>query len=410
MNKKHSKNSLKVIIVGAGASGLYAGYMLNKLGVDFTILEADAIHGGRIGKFIGFADYDIDIGGQWLHGLNNIVGELIQNKGVSLTLDDTPYVYYFKNKIVKNLPKNPFIFEDGEMPDISFKNYAKLNGFSSSYNEIINSIAGFSGADADEISTLWNYLEVSKSKSGEGDYKFENTYFDILDNFFTKSISDKILYNQIVKEINYMEDKVEIRTTEGIEYNAAKVLITVPITILKSEFISFTPALPESKIEAFSKIGMGPGLKVFLKFKKEFYPDNIIGSKVCSAYFNDTTGKKTKDSILIAFIMGKKAKVLCELTDDMILESIVQELDLFFTGKASQNLLDFKVFNFSKKIFIKGAYSYSTIGMGNAREIAAQSLNNKLYFAGEAMNVNGNHQTIHGAMESSKIAIENMFS
>jgi lysine-specific histone demethylase 1B len=187
-------------------------------------------------------------------------------------------------------------------------------------------------------------------------------------------------------------------------------LVTVPISILKSEVISFSPALPESKIEAFSKIGMGPGLKVFLKFKKQFYPDNIIGSKVCSAYFNDTTGKKTKDSIMIAFIMGKKAKLLCEFSDDMIIKSIVQELDLFFKGKASKNLLDSKVFNFAKKPFIKGAYSYNTIEMGNAREIAAQSLNNKLYFAGEAMNINGNHQTIHGAMESSKIAIEHMFS
>ena len=48
--------------------------------------------------------------------------------------------------------------------------------------------------------------------------------------------------------------------------------------------------------------------------------------------------------------------------------------------------------------------------MGNAREIAAKSINNKLFFAGEAMNVNGNHQTVHGALESSKIAIEKMFS
>jgi lysine-specific histone demethylase 1B len=191
MNKKHSKNNLKVIIVGAGASGLYAGYILNKLGVDFTILEADTIHGGRVGKFVGFADYDIDIGGQWLHGLNNIIGELIQNEGISLTLDDTPYAYYFENKIVKKLPKNPFIFEEGKMPDISFKNYAKLKGFSPSYDEIINSIAGFNGADADEISTSWNYTEMSNSKLGDGDYKFENTYFDILDNFYTIKLLKK---------------------------------------------------------------------------------------------------------------------------------------------------------------------------------------------------------------------------
>jgi hypothetical protein len=38
--------------------------------------------------------------------------------------------------------------------------------------------------------------------------------------------------------------------------------------------------------------------------------------------------------------------------------------------------------------------------MGNAREIAALPVDKKLYFAGEAMNTNGHHQTVHGAVET----------
>jgi hypothetical protein len=40
--------SLKVGIVGAGASGLYAGLLLESLGVDYDILEANTRIGGRI--------------------------------------------------------------------------------------------------------------------------------------------------------------------------------------------------------------------------------------------------------------------------------------------------------------------------------------------------------------------------
>ena len=96
-SKGVKKNS--VLIIGAGAAGLYAGYLLKKLKIDFKILEASSNHGGRVGKIVGFADYDIDIGAQWLHGKQNIMGDYVQQHNIPITLDDTPYSYYFKNKI-----------------------------------------------------------------------------------------------------------------------------------------------------------------------------------------------------------------------------------------------------------------------------------------------------------------------
>jgi len=40
----------KVIIVGAGAAGLAAGYLLKRYGVDFEIIEAASVYGGRLKK------------------------------------------------------------------------------------------------------------------------------------------------------------------------------------------------------------------------------------------------------------------------------------------------------------------------------------------------------------------------
>ena len=406
-SNKAKKNS--VLIIGAGAAGIYAGYLLNKLNIDFKILEASSIHGGRVGKMLGFADYEIDEGAQWLHGMHNIVGDLVKKENLQVTLDDTPYSYYFENEIVDNLPSDPFIFEERELPDLTFQEFAESKGFNESYNRIFDAIAGINGADKEEISSFWNYFESSKSTSGEGDFKFENTYFDLLDTFFVQPISKNITYNAIVKVIDFSNEDVLVKTEDEDEFIANKVLVTVPISILKAKTIQFIPDLPKQKTNAFSKIGMGPGLKVFIKFKEQFYPDNLYGGNTCAAYYNDATGKKTNDHILIAFIMGKQAKVLCELSDDEIIKLLLADLDTMFHGLASQNFLDCRIINFTKKTFIGGAYSFSTKGMGNAREIAAESVNKKLFFAGEAMNLNGNHQTVHGALESSKIAIEAMF-
>lgn len=403
------KTKKRIVIVGAGAAGLYAGYLLEKLGLEFTILEANSIHGGRLGKLEGFADYDIDTGGQWLHGINNIIGQLVTDKNIKITLDDAPYSFYFKNELISDTPKETFIFEGKNLPDSSFRQYSESQGLDETYNFIIDAIAGINGASPEDISAYWNYYEGSKSNSGKGDFKFERTYFDLINEHFAIPISDKIKYNEIVKSIDYSKKKVVINTESGAKYISDKILLTVPISILKENTIQFKPKLPKRKTDAFAKIGIGPGLKIFLKFKRKFYPDNILGGKTCAAYYTDSIGKITDDNIIIAFIMGNQAKALSELSNDLILKSLLSELDLMFNGLASENYIDFHVINYAKMPFIRGAYSYSTIGMGNARQVAAKPLNKKIYFAGEAMNLDGNHQTVHGALESSKIAIEAMF-
>jgi hypothetical protein len=49
------------------------------------------------------------------------------------------------------------------------------------------------------------------------------------------------------------------------------------------------------------------------------------------------------------------------------------------------------------------------MNMGNARAVAAEPVNKVLFFAGEAMNVNGHHQTVHGAVESAYKAVIDIF-
>ena len=43
----------KITIIGAGAAGLYAGYILKSRNINFEILEASNKVGGRLGKLEG---------------------------------------------------------------------------------------------------------------------------------------------------------------------------------------------------------------------------------------------------------------------------------------------------------------------------------------------------------------------
>lgn len=396
----------KVIIVGAGAAGLYAGYLLNSKGIDFTILEASAVHGGRLGKNTGFADYPIDTGAQWLHGRNSIVGDLIRKKKVKITLDDSDTKFWFNSEVVDAVPRDPFIFEEDDLPDVSFKDFAAQQGFGTEYDFIIEGIAGDQGASASLLSAYWNQKCEENWVSGDEDFKFEGTYFDVFEDYIAAPILSHIQYNTAVAAIDYSQNSIQVRDAANQVRTADKVIVTVPVSILQLNEIAFEPALPASKTEAFSKMGMGPGMKVFLKFSSRFYDENVIGGPVCAAYADDTIGKVTQENVLLAFVMGDQAQALHDLgSDNAITTALLQELDLMYNGQATASFLASSVHDYTDRPFIKGAYSYCTVGMGNVHATAAAPVDGKLFFAGEAMNTNGHHQTVHGAVESAYAAV-----
>lgn len=391
----------KVVIIGAGAAGLYAGYILKSKGIDFQILEAGSNFGGRLAKLTGFANFPIDLGAQWLHGKNNILGDLIKKSETKITLDESDAKFWFNNQLVTELPRDVNIFEGDNLPDISFEAYSIQQGLGNEYKFIVENMAGDQGADASELSVYYNNLEEENWSSGDDDFKFQDTFFDLLDKEIASHVSDKIVFNTVVNKIDYSNSEIKIHDINNTIFQADKVIITVPISILKSNDILFQPALPTEKTNAFSKIGMGAGMKVFLKFSTKFFDQNIIGGEICAAYADDSVGKAQNDNVLLAFVMGEQAEFLTLLgSDSAITQALLEELDLMYNGQASASFLASHVENWTTNPLIRGAYSFSTIGMGDARKIAAKSVEKKLYFAGEAMNINGHHQTVQGAVET----------
>ena len=397
----------KVLIIGAGAAGLYAGYILQSKGIDFQILEASDVLGGRLGKLEGFADFPLDLGAQWLHGGNSILADLIRQTNTTITLDNSDTAFWFNQHLVSSLPKDlNAIFEEDNLPDISVKDYAIQKGFGSEYEFLVEQLAGDQGADASKLSAHWNQKEEENWVSGDADFKFRETFFDLFNNHIVPNIQDQIQLDIVIRSIDYQSNTITATDSNNQIYTADKVILTVPITVLKDGDINFIPALPGEKTDAFSKIGMDAGMKVFLKFNQRFYNGNTAGGQICAAYADETEGKVGNDQVLLGFIMGKQAEYLTSLgNDNAIINALLGELDVMYDGKATPAFINGYVQNWTNHPFIRGAYSYSTIGMGNARTTAAQTVQDRLYFAGEAMNISGHHQTVHGAAESGYKAV-----
>lgn len=61
---KRDLGVLDVAVIGAGAAGLTAGFLLKEAGQTFRVLEAARIQGGRAKTDTSFADFPLDLGGR----------------------------------------------------------------------------------------------------------------------------------------------------------------------------------------------------------------------------------------------------------------------------------------------------------------------------------------------------------
>ena len=362
--KLQTNFSGKVIIVGAGAAGLAAGYLLKRYGVDFEILEAAPVYGGRLKKAEGFADFPIDIGAEWIHTNPSILADIINNPEVKAAIDITVY--------------NPQTIKSWNNGKLKSHNY-----ISSFYTE----------------------------------WKFKNTtWFGFFEEYIVPHVLDKITLSRPITEIDYSADKVLLKTANNETYEADKVLVTIPIKILQNNQIDFVPSLPNDKIDAIDSVYMGDGIKIFVEFKERFYPDFVVFGKILQglneeekfvydAAFRKDSGK----NILALFAINEKAAAYTQLnTEAEIIAQFLRELDEIFDGKASENYVKHIIQNWSKEPYIQGAYSYSFDGKQSSivNEIK-EPVMDKLYFAGEALSIE-NHATVHGACESAYATIGKM--
>ena len=406
-----------VVIIGAGASGLYAAKTLLDNNVDFTVLEASSRIGGRIKKIDDFADFTIDLGAQWLHGKKTFLKKVADANSIETYADDAEWVHkWYQGQFVNSFPQQYNDFKDmldGEysaLPDVSFMNYGVQHNYPSDVVKLLELPASTSGTSASRVSVRGYVKESYKWNYGNYGFWFSDSLYDFYDEVVISKVKHKVKLNSVVNKINYSGDKINITTNDGNNYEADKVIITVAIPILKDGDITFEPALSNEKTEAFSKIGMGQGAKVFLKFNNRFYNGSILSGINGSKFVDAPYGKNSSDNVLLTSYFGERAEYFNTKTESEIVSELLAELDIMFNGAATQSYQDVIIQNWGKEPFIRGAYSYQTVGIGNAREVASSPVGGKLFFAGEAFHLTGAYQIIDGAAETGYLAAKEIIN
>ncbi|MEM6378202.1 MAG: NAD(P)/FAD-dependent oxidoreductase [Bacteroidota bacterium] len=355
----------KVIIIGAGASGLAAATILEKNGVDYEIIEASNRYGGRLMKVEGFADFPIDIGAEWIHNMPQVLNRL---KGIR---DDEIREELIPYQLVSSASW------DGE-----------------------------------------NYVEIPKKDldeyfAGFPEYKFKRkTWYDFVDEHFAQKVKHRIRYNSPVVEIDYSGKQVSLKLGSGESIIADKVLVTVSVGVLQSNAITFKPALDQKKLKAINAVKFLPGFKLVMKFHEEFYP-NVISckTKVGTKDFYDVAFKKeSADNVLGLLSMGSSTEAYYKLnSEEAIVNKVLSELDQMFAGKATELYTgEYLIQDWGRHAFTQGTWSSTLMGSKQLQQLN-RPVGDKVYFSGGA-NDTHRQQGVPGAILSGYDTIDRLLS
>ena len=416
------------IIIGAGVSGLAAAAELNKHHYKILVLEARNRIGGRVWSMPQWGT-TIDLGASWIHGIDNnplrkIVNDLsittkpttYASTDVRLKLQDMDYYDGTGKKISQSeidaLILKIIKFEDFIGKQLTNKNLsleAALNAFIKTeklagrertlFTYLINSTYIYEfGASLSHLSSRVEET-FSHSKTSGVEVIFPTGYGQIPD-YLAKNIP--ILLNHKVVAIHYNHSGVTIKTTDKI-FHAKTVIVTLPVGVLKAGSVKFYPPLPEDKKLAIAQAKMGVLDKIYLSFPYVFWDKKTewIGILPSSAVADPAVEimnyyKFTHTPILLVFTAGLQAAKYEQLSDQQIVNVIMQELKKSFGNKIPEPS-SVVITRWSKDPYAYGSYSYLAAGISlDLNRRLAKPVGSRLFFAGEATSET-DPSTVHGA-------------
>ncbi|ORY80311.1 flavin-containing amine oxidoreductase-domain containing protein [Protomyces lactucae-debilis] len=199
--------------------------------------------------------------------------------------------------------------------------------------------------------------------------------------------------------------------SNGEAIKAEKIVVTVPLGVLKADTITFDPPLPDWKQMAIRNLGYGLLNKVVLVYEAQFWDDNINligcvrgdpGAEQLSPergrfYMFWSCTEVSKRPVLTALLAGDAA-MSCETTAN---EELVQEasavLQRIYPQKQVPQPVESVVTKWAADPFSRGSYSYiGKNGSGKDYEAMARPVGDNLFFAGEAT-CRTHPSTVHGA-------------
>ncbi|SIO33231.1 flavin monoamine oxidase family protein [Vannielia litorea] len=377
-----------VIIIGAGAAGLAAAKTLTAAGRSVTVLEAMNRIGGRAWTRSSDFGLPFDIGCAWLHaGDRNPFMADAARLGWTTHHHDMglDHLYFGARKA---------------SPE-------ELAAVTSADDHVAEALAA--GTPDDRLSSLLadtGAMRASATYAGPMDFGKDadeisaadfNAAADLYPDYFTKEGFGALIHawgadvpvelSTPVTAIDWSGQGVAVETPRGT-LRARACIVTVSTGVLAFEDIRFTPALPESHLEAIFDLPMGLLTKI---------PVEIEGGLPGLSPFDDLLIERRAQHdlyflcfpfslpLMVGFVGGDFAWEMEAAGEAAAVDFITDRLVDIFGASLRPRIGRSQMTNWAGERRTRGAYASARPGRAAARAALATPVANRIFFAGEAL-------------------------
>ena len=145
-----------------------------------------------------------------------------------------------------------------------------------------------------------------------------------------------VLASSVVTRIAYNDSGASLRLGNGESLSAARVIVTVPLGVLKTKVMEFDPPLPFAHRGAIAALGVGTLDKVWLQFDEPFWDTDaplwstVGGDDDFRIWINMVP--LTGEPVLVGLVAAETALRLAEVDDDEFLAAALSSLEPFYSA------------------------------------------------------------------------------
>jgi len=425
-------NRPKVLIIGAGLSGMSAALELRTAGYDVTILEATARPGGRVHTLREpFSDgLCAEAGAGRIPSTHDLTLHYVKQFNLSLV----PFypatradIYFIKGKRTLVTAAHPFPSLDNldeqymgnaqrevgkvsakDWPtaavlkaygSISIEEFLKARGASDEQTESL--VSGYqSEAALDFLRDLASHQAPALSKIAGGN--------DLLPRAFAAKLSANIIYGAQVVRLEQTDKQTSVTFQQhGLTRTrqADYLICAIPFTVLRS--IEVYPAFSERKQKAIQSMTYGAVSRVFLQTRTKFWTkEGASGFATVDRameLWNPTWNQRGTRGLLMAYAYERLAREIAAQSPDQRISKMLDYFDQVHPG-TKENFELGTSWVWDEQPFQKGAYCVYQPGQLDTLLPAATAPEKRILFAGE--HCSSHPAWMQGALESGLRAAE----
>jgi monoamine oxidase len=146
-----------------------------------------------------------------------------------------------------------------------------------------------------------------------------------------------VLAKSPVVRVRYGDDGVGLRFGTGESLSVDRVILTVPVGVLRAEVIEFDPALPTATLDAVEQLRMGAIETVWLRYEEPFWATEASVWSIADPKADFPVWLNllpvTGDPVLVGFATAEGAERVTELSDDDVVSHALDVLAAFVVGE-----------------------------------------------------------------------------